>query len=475
MQVFPETVVVKLAGEHVMTNMAACFERRSALNGICSRRKFTVRMFLLLCLGTLLVGNSPVGVMADNWPQWRGPRGDSTTQETGLPVTWSETENVVWKAALPEWGDSTPAIWGDAIFLTSESDGKLLLVRLSTKDGQIVWTKEVGAAVAVRKEAATGKRSSKFHDLQNLATPSPVTDGERVIVHFGNGLLASYRFDGTLEWRRNLVEDYGPYTIWWGHANSPVLVDNLVISACMQDSLDGETTKLAPSYVVAHDKTTGKVVWHTPRMTGSHAEEGDSYTTPQLRTAQGRRELVVMGGNVLDAYEPLSGERIWSVPGLTGGRTVTGPTLVGDWVFTTVGMRGALQGLKPVGRGQLPGEIIAWKETQNTPDSCSPVAWNSLLWVVTDNGIGACYRQATGEKMWRERIGGRDYKASPLAGDGKVYFLSREGLCTVIAAEAERDVLASNTLDDEFVASPAVSNGRIYLRGKKALYAIGAK
>lgn len=426
-------------------------------------------------LASLLLGTPSASVLADNWPQWRGPRGDSSTQEVGLPVTWSETENVVWKSALPEWGDSTPAIWGDTIFLTSESDGKLLLVRLSTKDGQIAWTKEVGAAVAVRKEAATGKRSSKFHDLQNLATPSPVTDGERVIVHFGNGLLASYQFDGSLEWKRNLVEDYGPYTIWWGHANSPVLVDNLVISACMQDSLDGDATNLAPSYVVAHDKTTGKQVWHTPRMTGSHAEEGDSYTTPQLRTAHGRRELVVMGGNVLDAYDPLTGERFWSVPGLTGGRTVTGPTLVGDWVFTTVGMRGALQALKPVGMGKLPGEIVAWKETQNTPDSCSPVAWNSLLWVVTDNGIGACYGQSTGEKMWRERIGGRDYKASPLAGDGKVYFLSREGLCTVIKAGAELEVLASNTLDDEFVASPAVSNGQIYLRGKKSLYAIGAK
>lgn len=439
------------------------------------RRNDLVAWAVAAMLGVLLAGQRPDSAQADNWPQWRGPRGDSTTPETALPATWSETDNVVWKAALPEWGDSTPAVWDDAIFLTAETGGELLLVRLSTHDGKVAWMREAGAGTAVRKEATTGKRSSKFHDLHNLATPSPVTDGERVIVHFGNGLLASYRCDGTLEWQRNLVDDYGAYTIWWGHANSPVIVDNLVISACMQDSLDGESTSLAPSYVVAHDKATGKLVWHTPRMTGAHAEEGDSYTTPQLRMANGRRELVIMGGNVLDAYDPRTGAPLWSVAGLTGGRTVTGPTLAGDWIFTTVGMRGPLQALKPAGTGKLPGDVIAWKETQNTPDSCSPVAWNGLLWVVTDNGIGACYRQDTGEKMWRERIGGRDYKASPVAGDGKVYFLSRDGLCTVLKSTAEREVLANNQLDDEFVASPAVSNGRIYLRGKKSLYAIGAR
>ncbi|MGH7199809.1 MAG: PQQ-binding-like beta-propeller repeat protein, partial [Planctomycetaceae bacterium] len=291
-----------------------------------------------------LVCVTPAG--AENWPQWRGPDGDGTSGETGLPLQWSETENLAWKTPLPEWGTSTPAVWGDAIFLTSESDGKLLLLRIDKAAGEIVWTKTVGSGAAHRKVEGAGKRTSKFHELHNLASPSPVTDGERVIAHFGNGLLASFTFDGRKEWQRDLTKDYGPYTIWWGHANSPVIVGDLVISVCMQDSMQGDWDKLSPSYVVAHDKRTGEVQWKTLRMTGADAEEGDSYTTPVLHRSGDRTELVIMGGNQLDAYDPETGERLWRLPGLVGGRTITGPTLADGTVFTTVGMRGPLHAIK---------------------------------------------------------------------------------------------------------------------------------
>src|SRR5262249_54986711 len=158
----------------------------------------------------------------------------------------------------------------------------------------------------------------------------------------GNGDLASYRFDGTREWRRNLAEDYGRYTIWWGHANSPVIVGNLVISVCIQDSLAGTDQPPSPSYLVAHNKATGDVVWDTKRMTGADAEQGDSYTTPLVVPRGNSIELVVMGGNWLDAYDPANGERLWHLPGLVGGRTITGPTAANGMVFTTVGMRGPL-------------------------------------------------------------------------------------------------------------------------------------
>lgn len=157
-----------------------------------------------------------------DWQAWRGPSGDSVSTETELPVRWDEQRSVIWKhSKLPEWGDSTPAIWGDAIFVTSHTrDDKLLLLRIHKTTGEIVWTREVGRGSAPR---AKRKRSTqKFHELHNLASPSPVTDGQRVIVHFGNGLLAAYDFVGEQLWRRNLQDDYGPYSIWYGHANSPV-------------------------------------------------------------------------------------------------------------------------------------------------------------------------------------------------------------------------------------------------------------
>lgn len=429
----------------------------------------SLRLLLIVAITEM-----PLALVAGPWPQWRGPQGTSVSDETGLPREWSETDGVAWKTPLPEWGTSTPAIWDDAIFVTFQQDEQLALMRLSTTHGEPVWTQIVGSGAAQRAEKGGEKRTSKFHDLHNLASPSPVTDGERVIAHFGNGDLASYKFDGTREWIRNLAEDHGGYSIWWGHANSPVLVGDLVISVCMQDSLAGTDQPLSPSYLVAHDKRTGDVAWTTERMTGAESEQGDSYTTPLVVTRGNKTELVVMGGNVLDGYDAATGKQLWHLPGLVGGRTITGPTLADDLIFTTVGMRGPLQAIKlgGIGKRSLDNAVV-WKEAESTPDSCCPVAYRDWLWMVTDNGVATCLELKTGAVNWRRRLGPTDYKASPIAADGKIYVLSKNGLTTVLAANGEYELLAENKLDDEFLASPAISNGRIYLRGRKALYAIG--
>ncbi|MCH5376779.1 MAG: PQQ-like beta-propeller repeat protein, partial [Planctomycetes bacterium] len=167
---------------------------------------------------------------AGNWPQWRGPAGNGVSRESDLPIAWSEDWGVPWKCKLPEWGDSTPAIWEDAIFVTSQlEDGQLVLLRIDKRSGRIVWTRKVG--VGIRRLPASGRKSpemrrfQEFHREQNMATPSPVTDGQLVVVHFGNGDLAAYDFEGRQLWHRNLQQDHGDYTIWWGHANSPLLCD----------------------------------------------------------------------------------------------------------------------------------------------------------------------------------------------------------------------------------------------------------
>jgi outer membrane protein assembly factor BamB len=406
---------------------------------------------------------------AENWPQWRGPRGDSTSQEENVPLSWSENQGIAWRVDLPGWGASTPAAWNDDLFITTQDGEKLLVLKLNRKDGQTIWQREVGHAETPRTSPA--RITQKFHELHNNASPSPITDGEVVIVHFGNGELAAYDFEGEQLWRHNLQEEYGPYSIWWGHANSPVLFGDLVISVCMQDSLAGTPSSEADSYLVAHDRMTGELKWKSSRMTGAEAEQGDAYTTPVLYKSTQGWQLIVMGGNQVDGYDPLSGKQIWYLPGIIGGRTITGPTVGDDKVFVTQGMRKDLLAVKLGGQGKLTRRDVVWKEPEATPDSCCPVLWRDLLFTVNDDGIAKCYDAVTGHQKWKKRLPG-SYKASPLAAEGRIYFLNMHGVMTVLSAGDRFEKLAENTLDDDTTASPAISGGLIYVRGKKHLYAI---
>ena len=423
--------------------------------------------------------------IADNWPQWRGPDGTGVSHEKDLPVVWHEERGIDWKTPLPPWGTSTPAIWGDAIFLTSHTDqNELLLLKLDKKTGQIAWTQQVGSGEAPREEGKSkgpSRDKQKFHKLHNLASPSPITDGKTVVVHFGNGDLAAYDFEGKRLWRRNLQEDYGGYTIWWGHANSPVLYQDLVISVCMQDSLADLRAKPVESYVVAHELASGQERWKVVRTAKAKAEECDAYTTPLLVSRDtvagaaprsGELQLVIMGGNQLDAYDPATGKQLWVLEGLVGGRTVTGPTSAHGLVYATRGMKGALIAVDPKAGGKLTSRNIVWQQQEGTPDTCCPVVWGELIFFISDNGIARCHDAHTGQLRWTQRLKG-NYKASPIAAEARVYFLNTEGLCTVISASPRFDKLLENKLSDETIASPAVSDGKIFIRGKNTLYCIG--
>jgi outer membrane protein assembly factor BamB len=433
----------------------------------CSRRVATV-----LVIESIVLAAS-ARVSADDWPAWRGPRGDSTSLDTGLPVVWSAEQGIAWKTPLPEWGTSTPAIWGDAVFVTTQSGDELLVLKLDRRTGAIQWTQTVGQSPTPR--TGPKREKQKFHQLHNLASPSPVANGELVVVHFGNGDLAAYDYDGKLLWQHNLQDDYGPYTIWWGHANSPVLYRDTVISVCMQDSLADISEQQAASYLVAHDLNTGRERWISQRMTGAPAEEGDAYTTPLLVEVEKKTELIVMGANQLDAYDPANGKQLWYLPGLVGGRTVTGPTPGDGMVYVTRGMRGALVAVKLAGdEGQRPTSDIVWKHEKGTPDSPCAVVWKDLLFTVTDDGIARAFDATNGHLHWTERLKG-EFKASPVAAEGRIYFLNTKGVCTVISAAKRFEKLAENELPDSTLASPAVAGGQLFIRGRQALYCIGPK
>ncbi len=427
-----------------------------------------IRVAILLFVSPMCL----VGVAAaQNWPQWRGPYGTGVSSERQMPVHWSTQQGIVWKRELPAWGTSTPAIWGNAIFVTTHTeDQRLQLLAIHRRTGNVVWTRDVGTGLATREAPKRSKQ--KFHKLHNLASPSPVTDGKTVVAHFGNGDLAAYDYEGNQLWKHNLQQEHGDYSIWWGHANSPVIHDDLVISVCMQDSLTDVREKPVESYVIAHDLKTGRRRWMTPRMTSAQAEECDAYTTPLMIEADGRQQLVIMGGNQLDGYDPRQGRQLWHLTGLKGGRTVTGPTFAHGMIFTTRGMRGELLAVKPEGDGLLNQDVIQWTYDRGTPDTPCPVVWKDWLYTVTDDGIARCLNAKTGKLIWKQRIRGK-YKASPIAVHGRVLFLNTEGLCTVISATARFDSVAENQLDDETIASPAIVDGQIFIRGRKYLWCIG--
>lgn len=411
------------------------------------------------------------------WPQWRGPDGTGTSREQGLPLVWNEGRNLLWKVPIPGWGTSTPAVWEDAVFLTAQQGRDLLLSRYSKRDGSLVWQQRVGTADVPRGQPQRGAQT--FHELHNLASPSPVTDGERVITHFGNGELVAYDMDGAELWRHNLQDEHGPFTIWWGHAASPVLVGNLVIVAVMQDSLADlpqHAQHPVPSYLVAYDKRHGRQKWKTLRMTGAQAEECDAYTTPLLCRGSYGWELIVMGANQLDAYDPATGQQLWFLPGLRGGRTVTSPTFASGMIYATRGMRGELFALPlpSEAKGERSLREIAWRQADATPDSCTPVVWGDLLFTITDQGVAKCYDRHSGRMRWKQRLAG-EYKASPLAAEGRVYFLGTSGTCHVVAADDKFRRLAVSQLDDTFVASLAASDGVLLARGRKFLYCLGKK
>ena len=423
------------------------------------------------------------GARAENWPQWRGPTGQGISEETGLPVEWSEDKGIRWKCPLPAWGNSTPAIWGDAVFVTTHAEDRdLLLMRIDKATGEIVWRRTVGTGT-IKEFDGWGKkgerrRHQEFHREHNMATPSPVTDGERVVVHFGNGDLAAYDFGGGRLWRRNLQDDHGQYTIWWGHANSPVLCGDLVISVCMQDSCADLSGKPSPSYVVAHDKRTGEPVWYRERMPSVTAEPCDAYTTPLLwrrGNAPASTELVVFGGRMLDAYRPDTGEPLWRLPKLTGNRVIPTPITGHGMIYCIQGMREPLLAVRPGdATGELPRDAVQWECDRGTSDSPSPVLVGERLYMVADDGILTCLDALDGRPHFKTRLPG-NYRASPVAADGRVYLLNTEGVCTVIGVGDRMIDLAENQLDDRTRASPAISDGAVFIRGHRWLYCISGE
>jgi len=405
----------------------------------------------------LVLGLSPVGLSApargENWPGWRGPRGDGTSLEPNIPIRWDgpSGRNIAWKTELPGTGHASPIVWEDRVFLVGcrEDRRERILLSLDRKTGKILWEQVVVQSPLERK-----------HRLNSYASSTPATDGRQVYVSFldrDQMLVASYDFDGNRRW---LVRP-GVFHSVHGYCSSPVLFKGLVL---LNGDHDGD------AYLVALNRRTGNTVWKTPRENRTR-----SYCVPILRQFDGRMQMILSGSKCVASYDPNDGSRHWILDGPTE-QFVASIVDNGKLLFMTAGFpEHHILAIRPDGRGNVTGTHVVWRTEKGCSYVPSPiVAGNGRFFlVVSDEGIASCFEAATGQRHWMERIGPH-YSTSAVSADGLVHFLSDEGVTTVIRPETKFEVVARNTLGESCRASPAISEGQIFLRGQKHLFCIGS-
>lgn len=414
----------------------------------------------LALAGSFLV--APVAA-ADNWPQWRGPSLDGTSDESDLPLRWSRDENVAWTLPLPERSGSTPIVWEEHVFLvvgaSPEESDELWLWNVERTSGEVRWRRSLGHG---------NERKNK----QYLTSPSPVTDGTTVWVLTGTGMLAAYDFEGNELWSMALQEKYGPFGHKWGYAASPLLYEGSLYVPVLHGFYTDE-----PSYLLRIDGSTGEVLFRVERPTEAVYESPDAYTTPVLLRYDDRTEIVVSGGDVLTGHDPETGKELWRAGGLNpdGDRTqrLVASPLIGPGLIYAFGKRGPVLAFRVGGRGEITESHLAWSVGKGT-DVPTPVTDGELLYIVNDQGIATCHDARTGAVVWGpERLAVGTYSASPVLADGRIYATSEDGTTTVFRAGRELEVLAKNELGGYTLSSPAISDGQLFLRTAEALYAIG--
>jgi outer membrane protein assembly factor BamB len=401
---------------------------------------------------------------AENWPQFRGPTGQGISGETGLPVKWSETENIAWKTPIPYAGWSSPIVFGDRVFVTGTSEDGVSchILCLDRVTGKILWDTEVLRQVP----GVCDRRNSH-------ATSTPATDGERVYAFFSSASAAAVTFDGKVAWTKRDIKFHAIY----GLASSPMQYDDLLImnfDGTDPETDDGHTRAWDKSYVLALDKATGKETWKARRGMSRVA-----YSTPIVVDAGGASQLITCAGDVIQALDPLTGGNIWWATH-RGEGLVPSPVSGDGMVFATsafptnVPEGEAVRAFRLGGNGDVTKTHLAWSHRPGMSKIPSMVFANHALFQINESGVLTCMKGSSGEVLWRERLRG-PFSASPVWADGKVHLLSETGKTTVVEDGPQFKVVAENDLDEKCCASPAVSQGQIFIRTENHLFAIGRR
>ena len=414
----------------------------------------SMRRILILCVILSLTGYA---LAVENWPQYRGPRGDGRADNAKLPRTWSEKKNIVWKTAIHDKGWSSPVVWGDQVWVTTAKDdgSELFAVCLDRDSGKIIHDLKV---FDVTDPSKLWQRYNSF------ASSTPAIEEGRVFVHYGTyGTACLDTKTGEMLWqRRDLHCDH-----FRGAASSPILYGDLLFL-----TFDGFDVQ----YVAALDKTTGKTVWKKQRDIQFKTKDGDmkkGFGTPAILTVEGKAQLVSPAAEATIAYDPATGEELWKV--YHGGMNVTAPPLHGfGRIFLCTGDGGLrLLAVREGGSGDVTATGIDWviANKAGVPSRSSPILVDDLLYMVNEGGNVSCVEAKTGKQVWQERLYGK-YWASPVYADGRLYFFDDSGLGHVLAVGREWKKPMTNKLDDGCRASPAVAGNALFVRTYKNLYRI---
>ena len=403
------------------------------------------RVCRVLLVWALLVG----GVLAEDWPGWRGPRGDGTSLETGVPTRWSATENLAWKAELIGVGHASPIVWRDRVFTVTslpETEERVLLC-LDFRTGRGLWRRTVVSSPLEKK-----------HALNSHASSTPATDGERVYTAFLDRqemVVAAHSLQGEPLWQVRP----GTFSSMHGFCSSPVLYRDRVI---VNGDHDGD------SYLVALDRVSGRTLWKTPRLHRTR-----SYCVPLIRELAGQIQMVLSGDQCVTSYDPETGRLRWIIDGPTEQFVAS---LVynerAGLLFMTGGFPDHhILAIRPDGAGDVTQTHIAWRTNKGVAYVPSPIAAGDYFLVVSDSGVGHCFEAATGRILWQERMG--EHHASLVSAGGCVYFLNDAGVTRVVRPGPTYELVAENALGERCFASPAISQGRILIRGEQHLFCIG--
>jgi len=398
-------------------------------------------LFVLILLST--------SVLAGNWNRFRGPEGRGHAGKMDVPKKWS-SENIKWRVELEGIGQSCPVNWGDRLFLTSAKNRGLtrLVLCLDRKNGSLLWKREIGC-----------DRPEKPHAMNTWATPTCVTDGERVIAFFGSAGLHCYDLDGKKLWSK----EFGFFRGKWGVAASPIILGDQVLQNC-----DAEGT----SFLVSLDKKSGREIWKSPR----EDKPRGGWSTPVLIHTESRDELLLNGEFGVRSYNPATGEEWWFCKGFNG-RGSPIPEYAHGLIIVVNGKPGDVYSVKPGGKGDVTESHRVWHSPRiGGRDLPSPLVIGDYLFVSTMTGIASMYDAKSGKTLWTERLEGK-FSASPLEANGLIYLLNEEGLTYVIKPGPELEIIEKNSIGDHpgeiFRAAISPISGQLFLRSTVALYCIG--
>ena len=406
------------------------------------------------CVCVLLLVGVRIAAAGENWTEFRGPTGQGHSTAVGLPLRWNETSNVRWKTEIPGRGWSSPIVWNGRVYLTTAvpgADGKesLRTLCLDASSGQILWNVEVFPL-------EDGPRA-RMHQKNSQASPTPVTDGRHLFVHFGTQGTACLTLDGETVWKTRELE----FEPQHGSGSSPVLVDELLVATC-----DGSDVQ----FVVALAQSSGKIRWKKERPPAQEIKKF-SFSTPLVIEVAGRKQIVSPGAHQVVAYDPAGGEEIWRVR-YHGYSLVPRPVYGHGLIFLSTGYdKPQLLAIRPDGRGDVTETHVAWKTDRGAPNTPSPLLIGDDLYFISDLGIATCANAKTGEVRWTHRVGG-NHSASPLSADGKVFFQSEKGETIVIQPGSRYEELARSQLKASTLASLAVEGRALLLRTENALFRI---